>query len=170
MPQLGDTHFQHAVVLMLEHTPAGAMGLVINRQAPLTLKDLAEGHSLPIAREREGQPVFLGGPVEPHRGFVLHDSRDIAERHEVIPGLFLSMTLDALSPLLARVGSRLRFCLGYAGWGPQQLEKEIATGAWLFTEASAGAALSGPAEALWEETLRGMGVDPGRLVSSPGVN
>src|SRR4051812_20758653 len=100
MPQLGDPNFHRSVVLMLEHSATGAMGLVINRAAPLTLKELAKGQSLSIARLREPESVFVGGPVEPNRGFVLHDCRTLPEKQEILPGLFLSVTLDALEPLL----------------------------------------------------------------------
>jgi putative transcriptional regulator len=170
MPQLGDPNFHRSVILMIEHGSTGAMGLVINRTAPLTLKDLASGQSLKISRHRERDSVFVGGPVEQHRGFVLHDRTDLSEKMEVVPGLYLSVTRDALGPLLADDACRIRFCLGYSGWGPKQLEREIAAGAWLFTEAQADPALNGVPDQLWDTTLRGMGVDPAMLVPSRGVN
>src|SRR5215471_19353019 len=102
MPQLGDPNFHRSVVLMIEHGEAGSMGLVINRSAPLSLGELAEGQSMKIAPGHAGENVFVGGPVEPQRGFVLHDCETIEEKHEVIPGLYLSFTLDALQPLPRR--------------------------------------------------------------------
>lgn len=170
MPQLGDPNFKRSVILMIEHGATGAMGLVINRTAPLTLKELAEGQSLHISRHREKDAVFVGGPVEQHRGFVLHDRADLEEKIQLLPGLFLSVTKDALGPLLAGEGGRIRFCLGYSGWGPKQLEKEMAAGAWLFTEAQATPTLDGLPDQIWDDTLRGMGVDPAMLVPSRGVN
>src|SRR5215207_368400 len=100
MPQLGDPNFHRAVVLMLEHSDAGSMGIVINRGTQLSLGDLAEQQGLQCTRERAKEPVFLGGPVEPQRGFVLHDDAEVAEKHTLLPGLYLSVTLDALTPLL----------------------------------------------------------------------
>lgn len=170
MPQLGDPNFSRAVVLMIQHNESGSMGLVLNRAAPLTLKDLARGQSLSLSSAFENDSVFVGGPVEPQRGFILHDSDRVSERHEVLPGLFLSVTMDALGPLLSEGGHRMRFCLGYAGWGPRQLEQEIAQGSWLFTEASTASVLSGDPDQLWDETLRAMGVDPAMLLPSRGVN
>jgi putative transcriptional regulator len=170
MPQLGDPNFYRSVILMLEHTETGSMGLVINRGAPLTLGELARGQNMGIASERKEQPVFVGGPVEPQRGFVLHDDTELPEKHPVLPGLFLSVTLDALGPLLENPTPRLRFCLGYAGWGPKQLENEIAAGSWLFAEATAEAVLGLEPAKLWETTLRGMGVDPAMLVMGRGMN
>lgn len=170
MPQLADRNFFHSVVLMLEHGKSGAMGLVVNRSAGVTLGDLARGQSLELAPGREKEPVFVGGPVEPTRGFVLHTQTDIQERIEVAPGLFLSVTLDALSPLLSRTEGRLRFCLGYAGWGAGQVDREISSGAWLFTEAKGAGLLEiDPAE-LWSATLHEMGVDPAMLVAGKGIN
>lgn len=169
MPQLGDPNFHRSVVLMVEHGEGGAMGLVINRAAPLTLKDVAEGQSFSLSPARDHQPVFMGGPVEPQRGFVIHDSKEIDERHELLPGLYLSVTLDALGPLLSGAAHRVRFCLGYAGWGPNQLEQEIAQGAWLYAEADPEHALATDPKQVWDSVLRGMGVDPAMIVSGHGV-
>ncbi len=170
MPQLGDPNFHRSVVLMIEHGDTGSMGLIVNRGAPLTLGELARGQSLKIATELTQQPVFVGGPVEPHRGFILHDDETILEKHTVLPGLHLSVTLDALGALLERPHVNLRFCLGYAGWGPRQLEGEMATGSWLFAEATANALLTGDPAQLWDVTLRGMGVDPAMLMMGKGLN
>jgi putative transcriptional regulator len=170
MPQLGDPNFLRAVVLMIEHGSNGSMGLVVNRAAPLTLRDLARGQSLSVARQFQDQAVFVGGPVEPQRGFILHDSDQVEERHEVLPGLYLSVTTEALGPLLSAGAHHLRFCLGYAGWGPNQIEQEISAGAWLYTEAASTPVLQGDPDQLWDSTLRGMGVDPAMLFPAKGVN
>ena len=170
MPQLGDPNFHRSVVLVIEHGDGGAMGLVINRTAPLTLKDVAKTQSLKLFEGRAADAIFVGGPVEPHRGFILHDRSGVDEKHEVVPGLYLSVTRDSLEPLLMDPGARLRFCLGYAGWGPRQLEKEISAGAWLYTEAAAVPALEGEPAKLWDATLREMGVDPAMIVTGGGVN
>ncbi|MBX7100981.1 MAG: YqgE/AlgH family protein [Myxococcaceae bacterium] len=170
MPQLGDPNFQRSVVLMIEHSAKGSMGLVVNRASPLTLAEVADGQKLDLSIGRRTDAVYLGGPVEPYRGFVLHDDAEVEERVSVLPGLYLSVTNDALKPLLASGDTRLRFCLGYAGWGPSQVEKELEEGSWLFTEANAQAILELPAEELWAQTLKGMGVDPAMLMISKGLN
>jgi putative transcriptional regulator len=169
LPQLGDPNFHRSVVLVIEHGDAGSMGLVINRAAPLSLGELARGQSMKIAPGREGENVFVGGPVEPQRGFVLHNCETIEEKHEVVPGLYLSFTVDALQPLLQNPSTKLRFCLGYAGWGPKQLESEIAAGAWLCTEAEVAPTLEGEPDQLWDSTLRGMGLDPATIVPARGI-
>ena len=165
MPQLGDPNFHRSVVLMIEHGSGGAMGLVLNRASPLRLRELGEGHSLKVASSREEESVFVGGPVEPQRGFVLHDQESIEEKHEVAPGLYLSLTLDALGPLLLDAACRMRFCLGYAGWAPKQLETEITSGAWLLSEKLAVDTLDTAPDQLWDVTVRAMGFDPAMLLS-----
>lgn len=170
MPQLGDPNFHRSVVLMIEHNTEGSMGLVVNRPAAVNLKQLAKGQKLQVAASRAEQKVFVGGPVEPYRGFLLHDSKKVDERQQVLPGLFLSVTTEALEPLLVDPACRLRFCLGYAGWGPQQIEKELAQGSWLFTEAAAPSILDGDPDELWAATLKGMGVDPAMIVAGGGIH
>jgi len=170
MPKMLDPNFAKTVVLMLEHNDEGAMGLIINRSAELTFSDLARAQQLEVAEAREDDAIFVGGPVEPYRGFVLHDRDSIEERAALLPGLFLSVTIDALGPLLLDPTTRLRFCLGYSGWGPGQLEKEIAEGSWLFTEAELAPVLVTDPEHIWSEVIKGMGVDPAMLVSTGGIN
>ncbi len=170
MPQLLDSNFQKAVVLMIEHSELGSMGLVINHTAPLTFRDLGTSQALEVAPSREHDALFHGGPVEPYRGFVLHDSVLVDERTEISPGLFLSMTDDALTPLLLDEKAHLRFCLGYAGWEPGQIEAELEQGSWLFCEVNKEAVLHEDPRQIWEKALAGMGIEPGRLVPSRGVN
>lgn len=170
MPQLVDDNFHQAVVLMIEHSGEGAMGLVINRRAPLTFRDLAKSQELAVAPRHLKDPLFRGGPVEPYRGFVLHDSTTVDERNEVIPGVFLSVTSDALGPLLLDEAANLRFLLGYAGWGPGQVEHELKQGAWLYSEANAQTVLHEDPGQTWENVIRSMGIDPGRLVTTGGLN
>jgi len=176
MPQLGDPNFHRSVVLVLQHNVDGARGLVLNRPTRVTLEDVARGQSLPVAARLKGQPVYAGGPVDPQRGLVLHDRAGLLEKRQLAPGLFLSETVDALEELFSQDSGVLRFYLGYAGWGPQQLEAELKQGTWLFTEATTERVLQGEAETLWEEVLRHMGVDPAMLQSPamrdsvPGAN
>lgn len=170
MPQLGDPNFNRSVILMMEHGDTGSMGLVISRAAPLTLGELAQGQGMQIAPERRLESVFVGGPVEPHRGFILHEDDSLEEKHAVLPGLHLSVTLESLGALFENPTPRIRFCLGYAGWGPKQLEGEMAAGSWLFAEAAAELIFGTEPAQLWDTTLRGMGVDPAMLMVGKGLN
>jgi putative transcriptional regulator len=136
----------------------------------MSLGELAKSQELSIARSRERELIHVGGPVEPYRGFVLHDSTTIEERAQVLPGLFVSVTSDALGLLLTDPSPRVRFCLGYAGWGPGQVEAEIAHGSWLFTEAVPDTVLSVDPVQVWGEVIKSMGVDPAMLVTTGGIN
>jgi putative transcriptional regulator len=137
---------------------------------------VARGQSLRVSPRLSRQAVYFGGPVEPQRGYVLHDRAGLEEKHALGPGLFLSETVDALGVLLGDGVGTLRFFLGYAGWGPHQLERELAQGTWLFTEASPERVLRSDADTLWDEVLRQMGVDPAMIQSTamtengPGTN
>ena len=170
MPQLHDEYFEKAVVLMINHSAEGAMGLVITRQAQVTYEELASDHEIELPPERGSKHIFVGGPVEPYRGFVLHDSPTVAEKTEVLPGVFLSVTNDSLGPLLADPSINVLFCLGCSNWGAGQLESEIKRGSWLFTEASAQPIFGLEPAKVWERTIQSMGVDPAMLVTTGGVN
>lgn len=169
-PQLADSNFHQAVVLMVEHSDEGSMGLVINRTAPLTFRELGKSQEIEVARIRRDEPLFHGGPVEPYRGFVLHDSDGVDEKNEILPGLYLSVTSDALDPLLRDENANLRFCLGYAGWGAGQIEFEMKQGSWLYTEANRNDVLHTEPKKVWEQVIKSMGIDPGWVVPSGGVN
>jgi putative transcriptional regulator len=169
-PQLLDPNFHQAVVLMVEHSDAGSMGLVINHTAPLTFRELAKSQELQVAPSRRDDALFHGGPVEPYRGFVLHDSERVEERNEIIPGLFLSVTSDALTPLLLDDDAHVRFCLGYAGWTAGQIELEMKQGSWLYTEANAQAVLFDDPKQIWAQVIKSMGIDPAWVMPSGGVN
>ena len=175
MPQLGDPNFHRTVVFVFEHGPDGARGLVLNRPGPFTLRQVAEGQvvdgqPLSVASNLASQKIFVGGPVEPQRGFVLHDRNAVDDKQPISDGLFLSETVNALKVLLADADGTIRFYLGYSGWGPGQLEKELAAGAWLFTEAAPSAVLGGSPQTLWDDTLRSIGVDPAMLQPGGGMN
>ncbi|MFN7131680.1 MAG: YqgE/AlgH family protein, partial [Myxococcales bacterium] len=77
VPRLADPNFERAVVLMLEHSESGAMGIVINRTSNITLGDVASSHDVAANEAVSESPVFVGGPVEPERGFVLHCRKDL---------------------------------------------------------------------------------------------
>ena len=146
------------------------MGLVINRTAPLTFRELGKSQELEVAASRRDDPLFHGGPVEPYRGFVLHDSDRVDEKNEILPGLYLSVTSDALTPLLKDADAHVRFCLGYAGWGAGQIEFEMKQGSWLFTEANRDTVLQAEPRKVWDEVIKSMGIDPAWVMPSGGVN
>ena len=138
MPGMGDPRFERAVVFLCSHGDDGAMGLIVNKPAPdVSLADLLAQLEIAAANPaggaaKTGIPVHFGGPVEGARGFVLHSSDYTSNLHsmEVSPGFSMTATLDILEDIAAGRGpQRALIMLGYAGWGPGQLEGEIQCGA-----------------------------------------
>ena len=125
MPQLQDPNFGKTVVLLCEHREEGAMGLVINRCTDTTASSIVQLE--PPVDHDNGMPVWIGGPVDPSRGWLLINS-DVGDGVEVSPGVFLSASRDLLRRVLENdeLADRSRFLVGYAGWGPRQLDAELA--------------------------------------------
>ncbi len=170
VPQLGDPNFVHAIVLMLEHSPKGAIGLVVNRPSPLTLDEIARSQGLPEQDGQRGAHVFTGGPVEPERGFVLHADPKLPESVKLVDELFVSSSIEALKRLLGGSPVGWRLCLGYAGWGPGQLEEEIKEGAWLVAPPVPRHVFETPPEKTWDAVLHDLGIDPLMLQHTTGMN
>ena len=184
VPQLQDPNFKRSVVLILEHNEDGAFGLVINNPMVTKVADVIESLDLEWHGDPEA-PVRRGGPVEPIRGFVLHDQvgwDPLAET--VASGLLLTTSLDAVTRSGAtEVGgeaAEFLFLLGYAGWGAGQLEGEMALGSWVAVPlrgvTSPVDGLGVPARwiftaaptKMWNEALRSTGIDPARVVALRG--
>lgn len=174
VPQLLDPNFRRSVVFMLEHDERGALGLVLNHPAGNPMTEVVRGLGLRWAGPADAR-VRIGGPVEPVRGWILHDDADwdpVAQG--VMPGMWLTTSLDQVVKVgHTEIGGtgRLMFLLGYAGWAAQQLEAEIAAGGWIAVPVRTGEGpgvapdwlFDAPCEAMWDEALRSVGVDPGRL-------
>jgi putative transcriptional regulator len=170
VPQLGDPNFQRAVILLMEYGGDGALGLVVNRTAQINMGEVARSQGFPQHADQDDQPVFVGGPVQPERGFVLHTQSEIEESVEVKDGVFVSSSLEALKQLAGEPGARFRLCLGYAGWGPGQLEKELKEGAWIAAPVTRRHVLETPPQETWETVLRDMGIDPAMLLHVGGLH
>ncbi len=162
LPSLGDPNFAGSVVLICQHDDGGALGLVINRASDLSLGDLLHQLELDCADDAFCErPVLAGGPVHGDRGFVLHDGEARWESSLAV-GENLSMTTsrDVLEALAAGHGpAHALVVLGCAGWGPGQLERELAEPAWLTVPASDGLLFDAPLERRWRGAAAALGVD-----------
>ena len=173
MPGMGDLRFEHSVVFVCSHTKNGAMGLILNKPAKdVNFTDLlSQLEIVADPPERACVPVFFGGPVEPMRGFVLHSSEYDAQLHSmpISDHFAMTATLDILEDIAHGQGpERALMMLGYAGWGPDQLEQEIAMNGWLTTEAQADLVFADDWAGKWAAALRQMGVDPQGLSATAG--
>ncbi len=171
MPGMGDPNFDHTVTYICEHTPDGALGLVVNRPMNLTLGDvLAQMELEPGREELAAQPILQGGPVQPERGFVLHDSEiDYASTLVVADGVRINTSRDILEALASWSGpERCLFALGYAGWGEGQLETEMTANAWLTVPGSTDILFATPLADRWRRAAETIGVDITALSSGAG--
>jgi putative transcriptional regulator len=171
MPVMADPRFAQSVVYVCAHTPDGAMGLVVNR--PLTkpsfddlLRQL-EIEPLPPARRIR---ICVGGPVDNARGFVLHTTDWTGEGSlKVNDALALTASLDVLKAFAQGGGPRQGLlALGYAGWGPGQLEAEFQQNAWLSLPADETLVFGAEHETKWRRALATMKIDPLLLSGSAG--
>jgi putative transcriptional regulator len=164
VPQLQDPNFHLSVVLLLQQNDEGALGLVINRTTPMLLKDLCDRNAIPYAGDPDKR-IRMGGPVQPEQGLVVYGEEHLdPEGREVITGLHVSASTGTLSRLCNLQTGRFQCFAGYAGWGPGQLEREIAEGAWILSTADPGLVLDKEPEQVWETSLRSMGIDPAAIV------
>jgi putative transcriptional regulator len=170
VPQMGDPNFARTVVLMLEHNDDGALGLIVNRPSSLTLGEVAESQDLTIHPGSTAHPVFVGGPVQPERGFVLHRLDDVPQSVALVDGLYVSGSTEALTKLIGESVDGWRLCLGFAGWEAGQLERELREGAWLTAPATAARVLGTKPDDTWRSVLSDLGVDPAHLVQGGGVH
>lgn len=169
MPQLQDPNFARSVVLLCEHAPDGAFGLVLNR--PTDVAAAIAVRLEPPVTAGNGIRLWLGGPVEPERGWILagDEPGDVARR--IAEGVYLSSSPLALRRVLeAKREPRARVLAGYAGWGPGQLDEELAESSWLIADVQPDLIFDIEPPLMWETAIRRLGADPTALQMSRGVH
>jgi putative transcriptional regulator len=179
-PPLGDPNFDRTVVLLAVHGESGALGFVVNRPAPMTLSELLSfaGYGGDV---KGSAPVYLGGPVQPSSGWILCVDPDLhAEDSGVIAvgsrlrvtssrSAFDALAADAARGEIAPDPKRRTVLLGYSGWGPGQLEREIAAGAWLPVPLDEGVVFDVAAEKRWEQAYALLGLSPVEVMSMRSI-
>ena len=172
MPGMGDTRFDHSVVFMCSHGDDGAMGLIINKPAEdVRLSHLLEQLEIKPASPGQDMGVHFGGPVESARGFVLHSPDYVSSLRSmpVSDEFSMTATLDILEDIATGSGpQKVMMMLGYAGWGPGQLEGEIGMNGWLTADADVDLVFGQPDSRKWGAALQSLGVDPLTLSASAG--
>lgn len=172
-PGMSDTRFEGSVIFVCAHSPEGAMGLIVNMPTPeIEMNNLLE--QLDIARSTGSRDirVHFGGPVETGRGFVLH-SGDYATDDatlEVSRDFHMTASLEILKRFAEGNGpSKAMLMLGYAGWGPGQLEDEIIHDGWLVADADAHIVFDDAPAQKWVSAVKSLGIDPIHLSGVGGT-
>lgn len=159
-PHLRGEPFEGSVILLLEHSAQGAVGLIVNAPLPHTVAEVVDTEG-PLPRA--GEHAWYGGPVDARGGWCVY-AGPLGLDGEIRLGerLCVSSSLEVLHAALAAGPAML--LLGYAGWGPGQLEEEIRGGSWLWVEAGEDLVLDTPARERWAAAIGTLDVDPSTLV------
>lgn len=189
MPTLGDPYFNKTVTYICEHNEEGAMGLIINLPVNITLSDLLkqiepeEDEAAQVIESTDGdvadatditnsleQLVLSGGPISQQRGFVLHSSQTgWSSSLALSKELMITTSKDILLALgTEKAPEQFMVTLGYAGWGPGQLEQELQANSWLTTPADIEILFNTPIEQRWKKATEKMGIDLAHLSSDIG--
>jgi putative transcriptional regulator len=171
MPGMQDPRFDHSVVCLCAHTADGAMGVMVNRPlADMVFDDLLRQLKVEPMPPRRRIRMVSGGPVETGRGFVLHTDDWTTEGSLAFaPGLTLTASTDILTAIAGGGGPREgMLALGYAGWGPGQLEDEIQRNAWLNVPAEQALVFRDDLSACWTAALARLRIDPALLSGTAG--
>lgn len=171
MPTMQDSRFARSIVYICAHTADGAMGLVINRLlGQLTFPELLEQIGISANQPIQNVRVHFGGPVESGRGFVLHSADFRTEGTLIVEdGIALTASVEILKAIADGRGPRQSLlALGYAGWGPGQLEDEIHKNGWLNVQADEALVFDGDLDSKWDRAMSKLGVDSRMLSGAAG--
>ncbi len=172
MPGMSDPRFEQSVILMIAHSDTGAMGLIVNKPIPqLGFRDLMEKMDIATTDTTPAKPVLFGGPCETDHGYVLH-GQERSNRQStltVTPDILLTPTVDMLRAIAdGRGPERWLMALGYAGWGPGQIESEIVANGWIHCDADTGLVFDAEAEDKWRLAFGKLGAGLSGLSSEAG--
>ena len=173
MPQFMDDNFARTVTLICQHDADGALGIVVNRLSAHTLGEIYQQLNIRVADHHSAaQPVFEGGPVHREFGLVVHSLEP--DRHwestlRISDGLALTSSRDILVDMARGSGPRESLMsLGYAGWGPGQLEQEILQNAWFSTPVERRILFDTRGEDKWNHAASLIGMDLNKLTGQVG--
>jgi len=170
-PSLRDSNFSGALIYVCEHNEEGTLGIVVNQLAGMDLYDvLSQTTSHTIDTDLHERPVYVGGPVSPERGFVLHHcDQDWGATTTISENICLSTSRNILEAIAQGQGPNdYLIALGYSGWAAGQLEQELESNAWLTTPASDSILFHELPELRLPAAVQKLGIDLDRLAPSAG--
>lgn len=154
-PFLRDATFGRSVILLVDHTREGSMGLIMNKQYPLLLNEVIKEF-----RELDDIPLYKGGPIGTDTLFYLHTLPYIAGSFQVCKGLYMNGDFESIKKYILEGNPTegiLRFFLGYSGWEFDQLGNEIKENTWIIDKGEVATLMKTQTEGLWKESLKKMG-------------
>lgn len=163
MPSLTDKDFAHTVTYLCQHSAEGAVGIIINRPTSMKLGDIfAQMNIDATSLASVNSPIYMGGPVQPERGFVIHNSSE--QRWDSSIAISENVSLTSSRDILEAISKgegpeHYLIALGYAGWGAGQLEKEIIANAWLHTPYADEILYYTPVSERWNAAAKLIGVN-----------
>ena len=163
--------FAETVIYICSHDRDGAMGFIVNKRLhDISFQDLASQMPFPFLEAPLAINLYNGGPLEKAKGFILHSSEyQLPDSLNTGNGITVSSSLDVLKDIAFGKGPKQKIiALGYAGWAPQQLEKEITDNHWLITEATPELILGSDDENKWNKALSSLGINFNNLAPSFG--
>ena len=168
-PKSSESVFDKGIIYICEHNTDGAMGIMINKPIPnietllsqLDIKDLTPKPN-----------VYLGGPVDINKGFVIHEKGYKTKGTQIVSNkISLTSNLDIINDILEGNGpNNYRFALGYSGWGPGQLEEELKRGDWLVLPAHKQIMFGTPDDMMWGKACKKLGIDLNNLAGPAGIS
>jgi putative transcriptional regulator len=170
MPQMLDPNFARTVILLAEYSAQGAFGLVVNRKMVQPAHEVIRPD--PPMDIRKDVHLYIGGPVEPNRAWVLTNHAELdGDALEISAGVYLSAAPGLIRHALqSSPDPQVRLIVGYAGWAPGQLDEELAASSWLISPVHADLVFDIPVDVMWETAIRRLGAEPSALQSSSGVH
>lgn len=171
MPSLNDDYFNHAVTYICEHNESGSFGIVINQEAGITLEQIAKEMKISSSEDYDvNQSIFIGGPVEQGRGFILHRPHGNWQSSLIVSdSIALTSSKDILQAMINNQGPKnCIVALGYAGWAAGQLDNEMARNTWLSCPADEQIIFDTPTEKRWQAAAEIIGIDLSLLSTEAG--
>lgn len=172
LPGMPDKRFAKSVIFMCSHSDQGAMGLIVNKPFEgLSFRELVERLDVSVTSNTPDPPILFGGPVSTGQGFVLHSS-DFANGEatmSVTSEISLTASIDILRAIAEGRGpEKSLFALGYAGWGPGQIEDELSSNGWIHCDAEKGILFDLNCDDKWRAALATLGADISGLSAEAG--
>jgi putative transcriptional regulator len=155
-PSLRDFYFRQSVVLLAEHNEEGSFGIIINKPIDTRLNEVLKDFP------DMDMPVFLGGPVKTDSLFFIHTKEKVENSMKILNGLYWGGDIEVIRMMLETgqiTENEIRFFIGYAGWNPRQLDREIKEKSWVLSHTSVHEVISRQPEQLWRDHLKAMGKD-----------